>query len=542
MAPVGGEGRREMEGSNEKRSGRTSSLRWWVLAAGAVLSLLIGVYLGLCTRAERHEIPFRTYAVIPGGGAPVELGGMEREEAERVLAEAAEAVSARSITVTCGEARVEVPPGTFELNGEETLDRLETAWEERPFLLRGFDLLRQLGRKREDHVLTWDFRSGGEDTADHLLEQLAAEVDREAGEPVCAVEGDRVTVTPGTPGRKLDKERAKGVLLETFLRGRSGVELAPLILKPRAMTAEEVGEQVYRKAEAVPMDDKGNILEPVWGRSIDTATAQKLLDGAGPGETVEIPLVFTRPDYAAAEAAGLLYRDLLSECVTQIGGSEGRLTNVTLAAKKCDGAVLLPGDTFDYNRVVGQRTAEAGYRSAPAYVQGQTVQEVGGGICQVSSSLYYCAVYADLEIVNRVNHRYAVSYLPEGLDATVSWGGPEFRFRNDSLYPVRISARAEGRELRVRFYGTDPKGISVKTERNVLSTTPYAVIYEADESVPAGTTREKVSPYTGKQVEVWRCVYGADGTLLSRTRENVSSYSHRDQVVLRNPADVPPTS
>lgn len=139
---------------------------------------------------------------------------------------------------------------------------------------------------------------------------------------------------------------------------------------------------------------------------------------------MSIPLVRTQPDYTEASESGLLYQDLLSESVTSIGGSSGRLANVTLAAEKVNGVVLLPGDTFDYNKVVGKRTEEAGFHSAPAYVAGETVNEIGGGICQVSSALYYCTVYANLEVVTRSNHRYAVGYVPDGLDATVSWGGP----------------------------------------------------------------------------------------------------------------------
>lgn len=96
-----------------------------------------------------------------------------------------------------------------------------------------------------------------------------------------------------------------------------------------------------------------------------------------------------------------------------------------------DGLVIAPGEQFSYNDALGERTAERGYKAAGAYSNGQVVQEIGGGICQVSSSLYYAALLANLQIDVRVCHYFPVAYLPPGLDATVSWGGPEFKFTNN---------------------------------------------------------------------------------------------------------------
>ena len=370
-----------------------------------------------------------------------------------------------------------------------------------------------------------------------FLDKLGARVNSELVETSYSVEGDAIEVTMGAAGQELDRGKAKAAILNAYVHGKTAVEVETVVTPPAKLTAEQLNEAVFVKAEAVPKDKDGNILDPVVGVSVDVDRAQRLLDAAEPGKKITIPLVYTKPTYTKEDEELLRFRDLLSECVTYIGGSTARLNNVTLAAKKCSGLVLQPGEVFDYNQVVGERTVEAGFKAAPAYSDGKTVQEIGGGICQVSSSAYWCAVHANLEILNRVSHRYAVGYVPDGMDAAVSWGGPEFSFKNNTKHPIKIVAQVEGRNLKMQFYGTNSQKIYVQTERNQISTTDYEVIYQADESVPIGTTKEEVTPYTGKKVEVYRCVYNKEGQLISRTLENVSNYSHRDQVILYHPAD-----
>jgi vancomycin resistance protein YoaR len=114
------------------------------------------------------------------------------------------------------------------------------------------------------------------------------------------------------------------------------------------------------------------------------------------------------------------------------------VNNIALAAKKIDGVILNPGEEFSYNGTVGQRTESAGFKKAGAYANGKVVQELGGGICQVSSTLYCAVLYANLEITDRTCHYFPVDYLPSGLDATVSWKSPDFKFKNNRDYPIKL--------------------------------------------------------------------------------------------------------
>ena len=247
------------------------------------------------------------------------------------------------------------------------------------------------------------------------------------------------------------------------------------------------------------------------GVEFDVAQAQKLWDAAENGDTVHIPVTLT-PASFLAENVPSLYADLLATKSTSLGGSSAnRVNNVTLAAQKIDGVILEPGQSFSYNGTVGQRTAANGFKEAGAYANGQVVQEVGGGICQVSSTLYYCTMVANLQITSRTNHYFSVGYIEPGMDATVSWGSPDFVFVNNRTFPIKIHAYVSGGMVTVEIYGTNVDGSYVKME----------------------------SAVNGLHVTTYRCVYAADGTLISRAQEASSTYHTHDETPKNTPAPTP---
>ena len=197
------------------------------------------------------------------------------------------------------------------------------------------------------------------------------------------------------------------------------------------------------------------------------------------------------------------------------------------------------GDVFSYNDVVGQRTAARGYQAAPAYVQGETVDEIGGGICQTSSTLYLACLRSNLEITERYAHRYVPAYITAGMDATVSWGGPDYKFTNNSLYPIKIVTIYENNYLTVRILGPNVDGTSVKMTNEHLSTTPYETVYEDDPTLAPGPEKVKTTPYTGYKYRTYRNVYDANGKLISSAYEATSDYKSRNKVILRGPAVEP---
>ena len=267
--------------------------------------------------------------------------------------------------------------------------------------------------------------------------------------------------------------------------------------------------------------------------------AQRLLDAAAPGETVTVPAQVELPAVTAEELEQVLFRDVLGEARTHVGGTSARRSNVKMSAASINEYVMNSGDVFSYNDVVGQRTAARGYQAAPAYVQGETVDEIGGGICQTSSTLYLACLRSNLEITERYAHRYVPAYITAGMDATVSWGGPDYKFTNNSLYPIKIVTIYENNYLTVRILGTNVDGTSVKMTNEHLSTTPYETVYEDDPTLAPGTEKVKTTPYTGYKYRTYRNVYDANGKLISSTYEATSDYKSRNKVILRGPAVEP---
>ncbi len=296
-------------------------------------------------------------------------------------------------------------------------------------------------------------------------------------------------------------------------------------------------EAIARELNAEPSNARydipsGKVVDGQIGVNLDPQAAAFALDAAAPGERILLPAEVTYPKMTAAELEAVLFRDVLGTTSTKVGGTSVRRNNVKLAGDMCNGVVLNDGDIFDYNAVVGKRTTDRGFGAAPAYVNGETVDTVGGGICQVSSTIYYAALLSNLEIVERYAHRYAPSYITWGMDATVSWGGPEFRFKNDTGYPVRLDVTYENSRITVNIVGTKLDDTYVKMTYDVLGDTPYETEYVETEDLDWGAKQQKQSPYTGHQVVSYRNVYDGSGKLISQELEAKSNYKSRNEIIL----------
>ncbi|MDR2664950.1 MAG: VanW family protein, partial [Oscillospiraceae bacterium] len=282
------------------------------------------------------------------------------------------------------------------------------------------------------------------------------------------------------------------------------------------------------------------ISDSTVGVSFDREIARAMLDGAVAGERIVIPLVFTQPEVTKEQLEGLLFRDILAERTTTVAGTSNRARNIQLAAEAINGLVLNPGDEFSFNGTVGQRTSEKGYLSAGAYAGGKTIQEIGGGICQVSSTIYDCVLHADLEVVSRSNHMFVVTYLPYGNDATVNWGTIDFKFKNNTDYPIRIESVLVERKLTVKLHGTKTDTGYVKTDYVTISSTGFNTVEMEDESVAPGTSKVDTAGHSGLVVETYKYYYDADGNLLNKTFVSRSSYRAQDKIVLVPPGTLEP--
>ena len=300
-----------------------------------------------------------------------------------------------------------------------------------------------------------------------------------------------------------------------------------------AVTAQEIHDAVYRETKNAYYDKRaGAVAAGQHGIDFDMAALQADLDAAGQGETVQMDVTVTAPTVTSDQMRAVLFRDLLGEASTPLTGGSARIGNVKLSAAAINNAILNSGEVFSYNATTGQRTEAKGYQAAPAYVNGLTVDEIGGGVCQPSSTLYLACLRANLQITERYAHRYIPTYIEPGMDATVSWGGPDYKFTNNTLYPIKVTTAIEDGRIYVRLYGTNVKGTYAKMTNELLSTTPYTTRYEPDPTLANGTV--KVTPYTGYKYKTYRNIYDANGNLISSTFEDTSDYKFRDKIIVKN--------
>ncbi len=197
----------------------------------------------------------------------------------------------------------------------------------------------------------------------------------------------------------------------------------------------------------------------------------------------------------------------IGACTTKTTDDENRNTNIRLMCEAIDGLEIKPGEVLSINELVGERTAEKGFKSAPAIMDGKKLtNELGGGICQVSGTLYNAALLADMEIVERVHHSWPSSYLPVGLDSTLNWDDKDLKIKNTSDFPVYISATFQNRTVEVGIFGAPlPDDMTVAIENNILKKIdpPSPDIIYTNE-LPVGVRKTQVSAREGYDVVVTR--------------------------------------
>lgn len=353
-----------------------------------------------------------------------------------------------------------------------------------------------------------------------------------------SISGGVLTIIKGAGGIQISENAAFNAALAAFKNGEDTAVLKAQYLPAEEISISDIYDSIYCEPRSAEFDKDFNILPGEKGLSFDLDRARAEYDAAENGSVVAIPLIETEPEYTDEALSELLFRDKLGSWTSKLTSNETRSKNIELAAAEVNGVVVMPGEVFSFNDTVGERTSSRGFGAAPAYIGGQTVDQVGGGICQVSSSIYYCCLYADLEIVYRTCHLYAASYIPLGMDATVSWGGPDFKFRNNMDYPVKIVAWRDGGELFCELYGTKTSDEYIEMTYEVTNTYNFGVTYREDSSVASGQTRTDVSGITGYKVNTYKARYKGDGTLISRELEATSNYSSRNRVILVAPGEL----
>ena len=283
--------------------------------------------------------------------------------------------------------------------------------------------------------------------------------------------GDGIIIcTPGKSGFDNNTDTAWNQVKEAIDSEKfDGIRVSLNEGSPRDLTVKDVDDFAWaeeRDAAFELVDNQISIVPEQDGRIIDKdRTAELVAQIKEGGEVVEIPFTLIPATVTAAELEGKLFNATIGSYSTSYGTSTAnRCANIANAAGKINGKILLPGEVFSFNDTVGPRSVANGFYTAKEYVDGQTVDGIGGGTCQVSSTLYNAVLYSDISIVSRTNHMFPVGYCPLGQDATVADTGVDFKFVNSMDYPIKISAVTGGYRITVSIIGTqrdDPRTVKI---------------------------------------------------------------------------------
>lgn len=347
-----------------------------------------------------------------------------------------------------------------------------------------------------------------------------------------------LTMTEGKRGIKIDKDETLRKMKEAMLSSLKGekidtIELVTIEADPDPIDVDKIHEEVFREPKnAYVTKDPFGVFVHVDGIDFNVDEVKKLVAKGKKEYTIE--LTVTEPEITTKELGQEAFPDIIGKTykTTYSMGDVNRNTNIELAAKNVNGIILMPGETFSYNGILGDTTADKGYKPGGAFLNGEVVQSYGGGICQVSSTIYNAVLYADLEIVERCNHTFLTGYVPAGLDATVAYGYIDFKFKNNREYPIKLVVTAKNGVVSATIRGVKEKDdVDVELKSVVTSYIAPQVKYQDTNTMKKGTEVIKQSGSSGCRCTVYITKY-KDGKQVSNDVYN-DVYSAQPKIVLR---------
>lgn len=291
------------------------------------------------------------------------------------------------------------------------------------------------------------------------LDEMSAQLPDKVIESSYYIEGNNLIITPGKQGNVIDTKTSIEIIrnaISNLSNLDQPIELAVKPQEPEKIDIEKIHTEIYKEPkDAYYTQNPFSVYPSENGLDfkISLEEAKNIL-GDQTAEEYAIPIKTLYPKVTTNMIGSEAFPDLLSNFSTYYSASNvNRTTNLRLAANKINGTVLMPGETFSYNKVVGARTIAAGYKEAPIYVSGEVVDGLGGGICQITSTLYNAVILANLDIVERTNHQFVPSYVKASRDATVVYGALDFKFKNNRNYPIKINCSVSGGVASFQIFG-----------------------------------------------------------------------------------------
>lgn len=465
----------------------------------------------------------------------VDVSGLTQEEAKAKINDIYQEKKEKEIAIQYEDYETTLNPTLMEVNYE--IDKaVEEAYligkEDNIFVSNYKILFTLIGKKNIDVNMTLN-----EEVTKQNIEDIGVNLPGIIIESSYAVEEDELIITKGKAGIKVHTDELLNKVKDRLNDRNSKddyIEIPVEYKEPEPIDIDKIHDEVYTEVkDAYYTKDPFTIYPEVEGIDFDVEAARELLKEEK--EEYVIKLTITKPKITIDQIGTEAFPDQLSTFTTRYDVSDrDRSTNLEIACQKINGKVVLAGDTFSYNQTLGPRTTAAGYRNGKVYEGGEVVDGIGGGICQISSTLYNAVLMANLEIVERRNHQFVTSYLPAGRDATVVYGAIDFKFKNTRKFPVRIVASAKNGIATVSMFGIKEENeytfsFSTKTVGTIPSTTKY----EEDATLPEGTEKVKQKGANGLKTETY-ITKMLNGKAVSTTLLSKDTYDAMARIIIRS--------
>lgn len=350
------------------------------------------------------------------------------------------------------------------------------------------------------------------------------------------IEDKKLIVVKGKEGYVIKKEELQNKIVEQLENIHSPyqeIEIPVEKKQPNPINIEKIRNEIYKEPKDAYVEKnptKVHVEEDGIDFGISLEEAKKLIQEDK--EEYEIPLKITQAKRKLSDLGEEAFADQIATFSTIYDASaRNRAYNVELATKKINGTIIRPGETFSYNKTVGSRTIEAGWKEGTAYIAGKVVPSVGGGVCQVSSTLYNTALLANLEITERTNHTFTVDYVAASRDATVYYGSLDFCFKNTRTYPIKIVATAQNGVCKISIYGIkEDVEYEVIIQSKITSYINNTTTYKEDPTLKEGKEVVEQIGFNGCRSEGYK-ILKYNGKIVSQTLLSKDTYSPQERIV-----------
>lgn len=465
----------------------------------------------------------------------IDVSGLSKEEAKAKLETIYSEKMGKEIHLKYNEYESSLNPTLMEVSYDvdKAVEEAYKIGREGNIFINNYQILFTLiGKKDVDVNMTLN-----EEVTRQSIQDIGVNLPGIVIESSYFIEEDILTITRGKEGIAIDEESLLNKVKDNLndINIQENDITIPVVHKiPEEINIDKIHEEVYKEVQdAYYTKDPFTIYPEVEGVDFDVEAAKALI-AAEVKDEYQIQLIITKPKVTVSQIGSEAFPDRLSNFTTRYDASaKDRTTNLVIACQKLNGKVIMPGETFSYNQTLGKRTAAAGYKNAAVYENGQVVDGIGGGICQISSTLYNAVLMANLEIVERRNHQFVTSYLPAGRDATVVYGAIDFKFKNTRQYPIRLSASAKNGIATISIYGIKEENeYTFSFNTKTIASIPFGTKYVEDASLPAGTEKVQQNGVNGLKTETY-ITKMLNGKVISTTLLSRDTYDAMQKIVLK---------